>query len=99
MKGQGAEVQIGANRRNDLPDQDMRDAGQNQQDSSQADPVQKTLGASLPSMLLSSMRQIVRSFTDKIEKLQRAMKRQEKQQKDTFGGSLPFSSSPFYPWK
>ncbi|CAL1145492.1 unnamed protein product [Cladocopium goreaui] len=53
-----------ANRRNDLPDQDMRDAGQNQQDSSQADL-------------------IVRSFTDKIEKLQRAMKRQEKQQKVT----------------
>ena len=78
----------------------MRDARQNQQDSSQADLVQKTLGASLPSMLLSSMRQIVRSFTDKIEKLQRAMKRQEKQQKDLatlLGGHYPPGVRPFTP--
>eukprot|EP00435_Cladocopium_sp_Y103_P020409 s306_g5.t1 len=89
-----------ANRRNEAPDQEMRDVEQNRPESSQADLAQKVLGASLPSMLLSSMRQVVRSFTDKIEKLQRAIKRQEKQQKDLatlLGGHYPPGVRPFTP--
>jgi len=51
-----------------------------QQTQTQEDLVQKVLGDSLPTMLLSSIRQVVRNFTDKIGKLQRAMKRKDKQE-------------------
>eukprot|EP00438_Fugacium_kawagutii_P000046 Skav211388 [mRNA] locus=scaffold8085:126:1172:+ [translate_table: standard] len=46
------------------------------------------------------MRRVVRSFTDKIEKLQRAIKRQDKQKKDLttlLGGHYPPGVRPFTP--
>lgn len=51
-----------------------------QQAQTQENLVPKVLGDSLPTMLLSSIRQVVRSFTDKIGKLQRAMKRKDMQE-------------------
>ena len=66
----------------------------------QEDLVQKVLGDSLPTMLLSSMRQVVRSFTDKIGKLQRAMKRKDKQETDLAileAGRCPPGVRPFTP--
>lgn len=51
-----------------------------QQAQTQEDLVQKVIGDSLPTMLLSSIRQVVRNFTDKIGRLQRAMKRKDKQE-------------------
>eukprot|EP00438_Fugacium_kawagutii_P033551 Skav211085 [mRNA] locus=scaffold2002:135379:136485:- [translate_table: standard] len=81
------------------PEQDSR-METHQELPSQADLVQKVLGVSLPSMLLSGMRRVVRSFTDKIEELQKAIKRQDKQKKDLttiLGGHYPPGVPPFTP--
>ena len=81
-------------------DQEQPQREEQQQAQTQEDLVQKVLGDSLPTMLLSSMRQVVRSFTDKIGKLQRAMKRKEKQEKDLATletGHCPPGVRPFTP--
>ena len=68
--------------------------------SSDEDMVIKILGSSVPVMVMRSLRTLIREFTDKIEKLQRARMREQKQDSDPqmlLTGKYPAGVKPFSP--
>ena len=64
------------------------------------DMVKRILGATVPSIVMKSLQQIIREFSDKIEKLQRARLREQKQTTDLStlsSGQYPAGVRPFSP--